>query len=251
MTTYVLIPGAWLGGWVWRDVTPRLRAAGHDVYTPTLTGLGERSHLARPDVDLGTHIQDVVNVLEFEDLHDIVLLGHSYAGAVVASVADRVPNRIARLVYLDSGPLPDGLAFLDLSPPEAKQHAERQVAEHGDGWQLPVPSWDELERVNGANLDGLGDRQRRLFRAHAVPQPFGTYTQPSRRGPARAELPKLLISCSFPLDQVRDLIAGGHPWFRELAGPEWQLLELRTSHWPMFSAPNELADLLLTIASAD
>jgi pimeloyl-ACP methyl ester carboxylesterase len=247
MTTYVLVPGAWLGGWIWRDVAPRLRAAGHDVYTPTLTGLGERSHLARPDVDLDTHIRDLVNVLEFEDLHDVVLLGHSYAGAVVSAVADRALDRIARLVYLDSGPLADGLAYIDISPPEAKQHAERQVAERGDGWRLPVPSWDELENVYGASLEGLGDAQRGLFRARAVPQPFGTYTRPLRRGPTHDELPKLLISCSFPLDQVRELIAIGHPWFRELAGPEWQFLELRTSHWPMLSAPNELADLLLTI----
>jgi pimeloyl-ACP methyl ester carboxylesterase len=93
MTAFVLVPVAWLGGWAWRDVTPRLRAAGHEVYTPTLTGLGERRHLARPDVDLDTHIQDVVNVLEYEDLRDVVLVGHSYAGIVVTGVADRAPDR--------------------------------------------------------------------------------------------------------------------------------------------------------------
>jgi pimeloyl-ACP methyl ester carboxylesterase len=244
MTAFVLVPGAWLGGWAWRDVTPRLRAAGHEVYTPTLTGLGERRHLARPEVDLDTHIQDVVNVLEYEDLRDVVLVGHSYAGIVVTGVADRAPDRVATLVYLDSGPVPNGLAFLDINPPEARQQVERQVAEHGDGWRLPLPSWEGLA-ATGASLEGVDDAWLRLFRARAVDQPFGTYTQPLRHvSPAREALPKRLISCSFPLDQVREMIAGGHPWFRELAGPEWQLLELPTGHWPMFSKPNELADLL-------
>ena len=95
MTTFVLVPGAWQGGWCWQRVTPRLRAAGHEVYTPTLTGLGERAHLARPDVDLDTHIQDVVNVLTYEDLHEVILVGHSYAGIVVTGVAIRGrPTRV-------------------------------------------------------------------------------------------------------------------------------------------------------------
>ena len=83
MASFVLVPGAWMGGWCWQYLTPRLRTAGHDVYTPTLTGLGERVHLARPEVDLDTHLQDVVNLIEYEDLRDVLLLGHSYAGIVV------------------------------------------------------------------------------------------------------------------------------------------------------------------------
>src|SRR5690242_2869175 len=102
MATYVLVPGAWLGGWCWQRVTPLLRAAGHEVYTPTLTGLGERVHLGSPETDLDTHIQDIVNVLVYEDLRDVVLLGHSYSGMVVTGVADRVPDRLSQLVYLDA-----------------------------------------------------------------------------------------------------------------------------------------------------
>jgi pimeloyl-ACP methyl ester carboxylesterase len=245
MATFVLVPGAWLGGWAWQPVARQLRDHGHDVYPVTVTGLGDRVHLASPQVDLDTYVTDVVNLIEVEDLHDVVLLGHSYAGIVVTGVADRLPERIAQLVYLDSGPTADGLAFLDMQSPEARQHLEREVAERGDGWRLPVPSFEELESVLGASLAGLGDQQRALMASRAVAQPFATWTMPLRLGNrARDTMPKCMISNSFPLDQVRQLIAGGHPWFKELAGPEWTLQELPTGHWPMFSVPGELAELL-------
>lgn len=249
-TAYVLVGGAWLGGWCWQPVARSLRDGGHDVYPVTLTGLGERAHLASPEVDLDTHITDVVNLIEFEDLSDVVLVGHSYAGIVVTGVADRVPGRLSLLAYLDAGPVPDGTSFLDTTPsPEAKRFSERMVAEEGEGWRLPMPSWEELESVSGASLEGLGDGERRLMRARAVDQPFGTYTQPLYlENNPREELPKLLIACSFPLAQVREMIASGHPWFRELAGPEWRLEGLPTGHWPMFSRPEDLATLLLDVA---
>src|SRR4051812_1484157 len=114
MATFVLVPGAWMGGWCWKKLTPGLQAAGHQVYTPTLTGLGERVHLARPEIDLDTHTQDIVNLLEFEEARDVILVGHSYAGTVVTSVADRVPERLSMLVYLDSGAPPDGKSVFDL-----------------------------------------------------------------------------------------------------------------------------------------
>jgi pimeloyl-ACP methyl ester carboxylesterase len=245
MSTYVLVAGAWLGGWSWRPVTDRLRAEGHDVHPVTLTGLGERPHLASPEVDLDTYIADVVNVVEFEDLHDVVLVGHSYAGLVATGVADRIPERVSLLAYLDSGPAPDGSAYVDLLPPPARQHLDRLVEQAGDGWRLPMPSWDELEGVMGASLQGLGPGERGRMRARAAAQPFRTWTQPLSLGnPARERLPKLLITCSFPLAQVREMIAGGHPWFAEMAGPEWSFLELPTGHWPMFSVPDRLAALL-------
>lgn len=100
MSVYVLVGGGWLGGWCWQRVACRLREEGHDAHPATLTGLGERVHLASPEVDLDTHITDVINLIEFEDLHNVVLLGHSYAGLVVTGVADRVPDRISKLVYL-------------------------------------------------------------------------------------------------------------------------------------------------------
>jgi pimeloyl-ACP methyl ester carboxylesterase len=242
MTTYVLAAGAWLGGWAWQPIAHRLRAKGHDVHPVTFTGLAERSHLASPEIDLDTYITDVVNLIEFEDLHDVVLVGHSYAGLPVTAVADRVPERISLLAYLESGPVPDGTAYLDLQPPEARELVERLVEEDGDGWRLPMPSWEELEG-SGASLEGLGPTERERMRGRAVAQPVRTWTDPVSLGnPARERLPKLLITCSFPLAQVREMIAGGHPWFAELAGPEWSFLELPTGHWPMFSEPDRLAD---------
>jgi pimeloyl-ACP methyl ester carboxylesterase len=245
MATFVLVPGAWLGGWAWAGVTPLLRAAGHAVHPATLTGLGERAHLASPRIDLDVHVTDVVNLIEYEGLDGVVLVGHSYAGAVVTGVADRVPSRLAQVVYLDSGPLAGGSAYLDMLTPEARRQVERSVAEQGDGWRLPMPSWEELEKVAGASLAGLGEQERSLLRSRAVAQPIGTYTQPlALRDPAREELPRAMISCSFPLARVRELIAAGHPWFVELAGPQWSLHELPTSHWPMLSRPGDLARLL-------
>ena len=252
MATYVLVRGAWQGGWCWQPVARSLRNGGHHAYPATFTGLGERAHLASPEVDLETHITDVVNLIEYEDLRDVVLLGHSYAGIVVTGVADRVPGRLSLLAYLDAGPVPDGASFLETQSPEVKAFTERRVAEEGDGWRFPMPSWEELANVNGASLEGLDDEQLELMRSRAVDQPFGTYTRPLRLGnPAREALPKLLIACSFPLEQVREMIAQGHPWFRELAGPEWRLEELPTGHWPMFSRPDDLAGLLLDLVSEE
>jgi pimeloyl-ACP methyl ester carboxylesterase len=245
MTTYVLVAGAWLGGRSWRSVAGHLRAKGHDVYPVTLTGLGERAHLATPQTNLDTHIDDVVNLIEYEDLHDVVLVGHSYAGIVVTGVADRIPERISLLAYLDSGPAPDGAAHIDFQPPEVRQLVERLVEERGEGWQLPLPSWDELEGIMGASLEGLGESERSEMRAGAVAQPFATWTQPlSLKNSARDAVNKLLITCSFPLAQVREMIAAGHPWFKELAGPQWSFLELPTGHWPIYSVPEQLAELL-------
>src|SRR3989442_8961496 len=143
MSTYVLVGGAWLGGWCWRDVARSLRARGHDVHPVTLTGLGEPVHLARPDTDLETHIADVVNLLDYEDLADVVLVGHSYAGSVVTGVADRRPKRLARLVYLDTIPLGDGQAVVNLFPPDAREQVERQGKEPWEGGALPPPPFPE------------------------------------------------------------------------------------------------------------
>ena len=178
MTTYVLVGGAWLGGWCWQRVARRLRDNGHDVYPLTLTGLGERVHLASPEVDLETHITDVVNLIEYEGLRDVVLLGHSYAGLVVTGAADRIPERISELVYLDTGPLPDGTVLIETFPPEVRERIEEQVEELGEGWKWPMPSWEEL--ANFGSLEGVDEDHLRLLYSRATPQPFGTYTRPLR-----------------------------------------------------------------------
>jgi pimeloyl-ACP methyl ester carboxylesterase len=248
MTTHVLVGGAWLGGWCWQSVARRLRDNGHDAYPVTLTGLGERVHLASPEIDLDTHITDVVNLIKFEDLHDVALLGHSYASLVITGAADRIPDRISQLVYLDTAPLPDGTVLIETFPTEARRHIEKQVEELGDGWRFPMPPPEEL--ANMASLEGVDEDHLKLLRSRAVAQPFGTYTQPLRlENPAREELPKLGILCSFSLDQVQERIASGNPFFRELAGPKWRFVELPTGHWPMFSRPEDLAELLLELPS--
>jgi pimeloyl-ACP methyl ester carboxylesterase len=243
MATFVLVPGMWLGGWAWRDVAEMLRATGHSVCPVTLTGLGERVHLAGPQVNLDTHIADVVNLLRYEELHDVVLVGHSYAGNVIAGVADQMPERIARLVYLDTWPLPDGVAQIDLDVPGAREVQEQQAATQAPVWRLPLPSWEELGMGN--DLRDLGEAERRLLRGRAVDHPFGSITQPVRlKNPERDALPKTVIWCTQTAEEAREMIATYPAVCSELAKPGWQVVELPTGHWPMFSRPRELAELL-------
>jgi pimeloyl-ACP methyl ester carboxylesterase len=246
MAAYVLVGGAWLGGWCWQPIARRLREEGNDAYPVTLTGLGERVHLASPQINLDTHITDVVNLIEFEDLHDVVLLGHSYAGLVVTGAADRIPERIAQLVYLDTGAFPDGTVLVDSFAPETRRYVERQVEELGAGWRFPMPPQEEL--ANFGSVEGLDDTQLGLLRSRAVDQPFGTFTQPLRlENPAREGLPKVGILCSFSLEAVQAMIASGEPVFRELASPNWRFVELPTGHYPMFSRPDDVAVVLLDL----
>ncbi|MFI6889394.1 alpha/beta fold hydrolase [Streptosporangium canum] len=246
MSTYVLVPGFWLGAWAWEKVVPPLREAGHDVHPVTLTGLGDRSHLAGAGVDLETHIQDVVNAVVFADLHDVILVGHSGAGAAVTGAADRIPERVARLVYLDAGPTADGLTFMDLNEPGWRAFIEARVAEQGGGTAYPLLSWPEQEQA-GASLEGLGEAELDWFASRATPQPYRTMTQPLILKGEVDKLPKTLIACSLPMEQVQAMITAGHPLFAALAGPEWSFATVPTGHWPMFSKPVETAAALAAL----
>ena len=145
--TYLLVHGSWVGGWYWAPVAERLRGMGHRVFAPTLTGLGERSHLLSPQVTLGTAVADVANVVEAEELRDLVLVGHSFGGAPVTGVADRLPERIRHLVYLDANIIESGASFLDTLPPEVAE-ARRQAAQEAGGGvpALPPPLWRHFPR---------------------------------------------------------------------------------------------------------
>ena len=239
-----------MGGWLWRDVATRLRSRGHHVYTPTLTGLGERAHLANPNVDLETHITDIGNVLEFEDLTEVTLVGHSYAGAVVQGVADRKPGRLRKLVYLDTGPLTDGMAMLDFFSPKGRAEFDGIVERNGDGWLLPYPGADELGQM--ASLAGLDDDALGLMAARATAQPYGTYQQVMSLTEVFAgQYERIAIFCSdggFSIDQVEAMIAAGEPFAMAYADPDWTFHELPTGHWPMLSMPNELSALLDDVA---
>ena len=138
MATFLIIHGAWSAGWAWKKMRPRLRALGHEVFTPTCTGLGERAHLAHPEVSLDTHIDDMLAVLEYEDLHDVVLVGHSYGGMVATGVADRAAARLQQLVYLDAFVPQDGQSAFDLIPAKARERNLEQARSEGEGWLLPA-----------------------------------------------------------------------------------------------------------------
>ncbi|WP_435206372.1 alpha/beta fold hydrolase [Micromonospora sp. bgisy143] len=242
MATFVLVPGFWLGAWAWRDVTLALRAQGHEVYPMTLTGLAERDHLAGPEVDLQTHTTDIVRLIEVEDLHDVLLVGHSGGGMPVAQAADRIPDRIARVVYVESGPLPDGTAQFDTVPPEEQQRLRALI---GNGHLLPPPAWDPT--ADPTNLAGLDEQALTLLRARSTPQPLRTATDPVRRTGGRP-VPTALVASTFPLSVVEQMIAQRHPLFTGLTGG--RLFELPTGHWPMLSEPKALADVLDLIARA-
>jgi pimeloyl-ACP methyl ester carboxylesterase len=239
MTTYVLIPGFWLGAWAWRPVTAALRAQGHEVYPLSLTGMGERAHLATPGTTLDTHVTDVVNLLRYENLTDAVLVGHSYAGLVITAAADRVPERVRGLAYVDTGPLPDGTAQADFGGPEEWRRNQALIEEYGEGWKLPPPPWAEL----AADVPDVDGEALAALVEYSVPQPRGTIVEPVRLTGAWEKLPRLGILSSFTAEQVRGM-AAAMPMFAHMAGDNWTYEELPTWHWPMFSRPEELAGLL-------
>jgi pimeloyl-ACP methyl ester carboxylesterase len=236
MATFVLVHGAWHGGWCWRKVTPLLRAAGHGVLAPTLTGLGERAHLATPEVGLDTHVQDVLNVLVFEDLTDVVLVGHSYGGLVIAGVAEQAPERLAHLVYLDAQVADDGQASIDLAAAD-RSAVEENMRTRGDGWRVPIDVEPTLDRY------GVVDpAERRWMAERLVPHPWKTVTDPLRlpTGQGRS-LPRTFVLCARRTSPSR-----GAERARRESG--WRYREIDTGHDAMVTAPRELVDRLLEAA---
>jgi pimeloyl-ACP methyl ester carboxylesterase len=231
MTTFVLVPGMWIGAWAWRDVTAALRGAGHEVFPLTLTGVADRSHLLGPGVDLDTHIEDIVRLVEVEDLRDVVLVGHSYGGMPVSSAALRLRDRISRVIYVESGPMPVGttqLSAMGRSEPE----------DGGDA--VPPRDWDPGQ--DPVLLAGLDEAALALLRSRGTPHPLASVTQPLGARATSADRPTTLIACTFPLDQIKEMRAAGHPFFGGLGDAE--VVALPTGHWPMLSEPRALAGVL-------
>ena len=187
----MLVHGGWGGGWQWRQVADRLRQHGHDVFTPTLTALGDRSHLTAAPVDLSLHIRDVVQMLFFEDLTDVVLVGWSYGGAVVDGVADLVPERLQHVVNLDGEVVREGVALMEGWTDEAR-NAMRDMLDEAEatGW-MPAPSADDM-------AGDLHDPQlREWVAARERPQPFATDTEPyPDKGGRRFTVRHTFIRCS-------------------------------------------------------
>ncbi len=233
MSTFVLLHGAWQGGWCWGRVRPLLREQGHEVFAPTLTGLSDRAHLLSPAVGLGTHVEDVVRLLEAEDLRDVVLVGHSYAGVVISAVASRIPERIARRVHLDAFVPRDGEAAIDLLPEHVAHHYRESVAGPGFGWLIPPRSLEVLGVTAREDLDWLAPR--------LTPHPWLTYTEPAGLGAAEADVPGTFVEA---VDWMRVFAPHGQR-ARERG---WEVHEIATGHEVMVTAPRELADTLGRIA---
>jgi len=229
----VLVHGAWHGGWCWRRVADRLSRAGHRVFTPTLTGVGERSHLLSPAVDAEMHVRDVLGLLEAEELRDVVLAGHSYAGIVISGVAARARERVRKLIYLDALLLEDGQSWADAFPP-AVTEARRKSAVITNGVKtLPPPDPAIYGFADAADTEWV---RRRL-----TPHPYAAFEQKMHwGGPLGSGLPRLYLDCTQPaievLGSVKDRFRGR---------TDWPFVEMKTGHDAMVSAPEETARLLL------
>ena len=231
--TYVLVHGAFNGGWCWKRVAPLLRAGGYEVYAPTLTGLGERVHLAGPEVGLETHTLAVVTLLEYEDLERVVLVGHSFGGMVITAVAERAPERLSHLVYLDAAVPADGESRWDSLDPARRAAFEERVRTAGEGWRIPPPSQIQLPSEEDA----------RWVASKLTPQPLRTYRdRVSVRNPAAAALPKTYVRCTegvlaptLAADAARARAAG------------WAYRELVTDHLCYATAPADVAEILLSV----
>ncbi|MEU6242066.1 alpha/beta fold hydrolase [Streptomyces sp. NPDC047024] len=248
MTAFVLVSGPFTGAWIWRETAARLREAGARVHPLSLTGLGERSELGDSGTDLETHIEDVVRQIDSLDASGLVLVGHDYAIHPVLGAADRRPGRISRIVYLDAGMPQDGDAALALVPDQEAR--ERVLAEPGGC--VPVPKPGDWERW-GSTV-GLSESALERLDRHAAPQPAGTLVQPLRLTGAAAGLPSTGIFCTasgMTIAMAETFVRTGPPQFRALADPRVTFFELPTGHWPMLSAPGQLADVLLRAAAGE
>jgi pimeloyl-ACP methyl ester carboxylesterase len=233
---YVLLHGAFHGGWCWRDTAAALRAAGHRVTTPTQTGLGERRHLLSAQITLDTFVADLVEHLEAEEIEDAVLVGHSFGGLAVSGAADRVPGRIRHLVYLDSLILEGGQAPFDVLPAEVVAARRALAREHGAGIAIPAPPPSAFGVPEDHPLAGWVARR-------LTPHPLGAYETPLRLAhPVGNGRPRTYIACTSPpyapLARVWDRVRGRPGWARQ---------EIATGHDAMVTAPDALARMLAAI----
>ncbi len=245
MATFVLVHPAWFGGWCWNKVADRLRSHGHPVHAPTLTGLSERAHLASREVGLMTHIDDVANVVMFENLTDVVLVGSSSGGAVITGVADRMSERVAALVYLDAFVPSDGQSILDLLPPERRHAFDAMVETEGGGWLLPrfaPPPWPVIVR-NMWQISDEGDVGWVLSRLR--PTPYRHFTDPLRVTASNLEaVDRVYVRC--PRNPAPfDVFAAA-----ARSDPAWTYREIDTPHVPFVTHPDEVTNVLLDVAAS-
>lgn len=237
MATYVLVHGAWSGAHSFHLVRPKLAAHGHAVFTPSLTGLGERAHLTSPQVNLSTHVQDVVNLVVYEDLRDIVLLGHSYGGMVVTGAVDHLAERIAHLVYLDAFVPTDGQSL------DTLRHRPSDPLASGPGATWLEPPMER--RFSDAGEAGWAGARR-------LPHPVACFREPVRlRTPLEGH--RFALTYVKATDDPQPAHGTGAFWAaaeHAAAHPRWGYHEIDTNHLVQHNAPDALADLLLTLAPA-
>jgi pimeloyl-ACP methyl ester carboxylesterase len=230
MAVFVLVPGGYAGSWIWRECARALWAAGHEAYTPSLTGMGERAHLAHPDVDLSTHITDVVAEITYSDLTDVILVGYSYGGMVATGVAEKIPERIGCLVYMDAFLPKDGQSFADLIDPEAVAMLRQAADEYGEGWKLYSENADKYPNF--------------------TPQPIQTGLEKLRvNNPLAAKLPRAFIYCTLdkdggdvvliPITRTANVVKND---------PAWRYFEIQADHLVIWEEPQKVTDLLLELA---
>ncbi|WP_214107779.1 alpha/beta fold hydrolase [Acrocarpospora catenulata] len=230
MSEFVLVAGAWLGAWAWDEVVPELRAAGHGAHPLTLSGLAEKRHLPAGQQ---THVQDIVQEVHHRDLHDVILVGHSYSGIPVGQAAEHIGDRLSHVVFVDANVPADGESFVSAWP-YGRPIVEASIAETGGFWS-PLTAADYAGQ-------GLTPTQIDCIVTGSTPHPGPTLTEAAILPRPLADLPATYIKClldgEHPADDVTAL----------LKNDNWRLLKMNTGHWPMFSQPHELAQILLTRA---
>ncbi|MEN9539325.1 MAG: hypothetical protein RLZZ126_1560 [Pseudomonadota bacterium] len=240
MATFVICHGAWSAGWAWKKMRPRLAALGHEVFTATYTGIGDRSHLLHRSLNLDSHIQDVMQMVEYEGLRGIILVGHSYGGMVATGVADRLthaePGRVRHLIYVDAFAPRQGQSLLSLGSEAERDRVRRLVAEQGSGWLLPP---------NPLPADTAAEDQA-WCTPRRVAQPVACFEQAIQLTGAVERLPRSYVYCNR---------AGPGDVFRQFSNrartePNWRHFEIDTSHNPHITTPDELTRIFRDIAAA-
>jgi pimeloyl-ACP methyl ester carboxylesterase len=239
MANFMLVHGAWHGAWCWRGVVPLLAGQGHRVHAVTLTGVGERVHLMSPAITLETFIDDVTNAIEAEEMDRVVLVVHSFAGMIGTAVADRMPQRIAHLVYVDAVVPQPGESWSSTHAPQTRE-ARIAASEASHDYSFPPPD---------PSVYGLTGEQHAWVKRRQVPHPGHTYTAALQFDPQRvASVPRTFVDCSKPplatIDASRQRVRDPAFW-----GAPWRVEPLATGHDPMVSAPSDLARVLLGCAA--
>jgi pimeloyl-ACP methyl ester carboxylesterase len=242
MASFVLVPGAWLGGWAWQRVAPHLEASGHTVYPVTLPGLAERAGELTPAVGLSAHVSDVMELIVRNDLRDVILVGHSYAGAVVGGVARRLPGRVRAQVYLDTMPLEEGSSLIEGFSPAGRSKFEAAVVNQRGTrvWPMPEPLGAQ------APVEGLTQMDLSLLRIRGTPHPALTFEErlsgPVEPGPyPRSHAISCVESDAAAATEKAEFLS---------QHPDWTYSYLPICHWPMLSSPRDLFIILDEIAQS-